>query len=286
MSHLRSLARSGASLLRLCALILVIAVSGCASYWLLYPSMAESTDPHLDPAVSGHQYEVISVPNANRVSLKGWLFAKPADRGTALILGGNAMNISATYAQSKYLLGHGFRVLIFTWQGFDSNGGKAELTSLLGDANAFYAYAQSHFPGEPIAFVGYSTGAVTGLCLAAKDPMKAIVVESTFNPKTIVDDRHMWYAKPLEGTFAADVPDDLDTARCLGEIKATPILFVHNRDDPLAPYDAARRLFDGYQGPKEFLDTKKLDSSKAHMGSAFDDSAQAKVLAFLELNLT
>jgi len=271
---------------RLCIVMVALAVSGCASYWLLYPSMAESTDPHLDPAAYGNRYEVISVSNANRVSLKGWLFAKPGDRGTALILGGNAMNISATYAQSKYLIGHGFRVLIFTWQGFDSNGGEAELTSLLGDANAFYAYAQSRFPGEPIAFVGYSTGAVTGICLGAKQPMKAIVVEGAFNPKTIVDDRHMWYAKPLEGRFAADIPDDLDTTRCLGEIKATPIHFVHNPDDPLAPYDAARRLFDGYQGPKEFFETRKLDSSQAHMGSAFDDAAQGKVLAFLKQNLS
>ncbi len=271
---------------RLCALIVAFAVSGCASYWLLYPGMAESTDPHLDPAASGHQYQVISVLNANRVSLKGWLFAKPGDHGTALILGGNAMNISATYAQSRYLIGNGFRVLVFTWQGFDTNGGEAELTSLLGDANAFYAYARGHFPDEPIAFVGYSTGAVTGICLASKEPFKAIVIEGTFNPKTIVDDRHMWYAKPLEARFVAGVPNDLDTARCLNEIKTTPILFVHNRDDALAPYDAARRLYDGYQGPKEFFDTKKLDSSQAHMGSFFDDQARAKILAFLKQQLS
>ena len=179
------------------ALVFALALSGCASYWLLYPGMAESTDPHMNPADSGQQYQVISVFNASRVSLKGWLFAKPGDRGTALILGGNAMNISATYAQSRYLIGNGFRVLIFTWQGFDGNGGQAELSSLLGDANAFYVYAQSHYPHEPIAFVGYSTGAVTGLCVADKDPMAAIVVEGTFNPKTVVDDRHMWYAEPM-----------------------------------------------------------------------------------------
>jgi predicted alpha/beta hydrolase len=270
---------------RLCALVVAMTLSGCASYWLLYPGMAESHDPHLDPAAAGNQYEVISVTNANRVSLKGWLFAQPSDRGTALILGGNAMNISATYAQSRYLIGNGFRVLIFTWQGFDSNGDIAELSLLLGDAYAFYAYAQSHYPGEPIAFVGYSTGAVTGICLGAKEPLKAIAVEGTFNPKTIVDDRHMWFVKPLEGRFVAEIPDDLNTARCLQEIKTTPILFVHNRDDTLAPYDAARRLYEGYQGPKEFFETKKLDSSQAHMGSFFDATAQAKILAFLKKNL-
>lgn len=270
---------------RTCLLILAMTLSGCSSYWLLYPGMADSTDPHVDPMASGDRYELIAVTNANHISLKGWLFAAPGDRGTALILGGNAMNIDATYAQSRYLIGHGFRVLIFTWQGFDSNGGEAELGSLLGDANAFYAYAQSRFPGEPIAFVGYSTGAVTGICLAAKEPMRAIVVEGTFNPKTIVDDRHMWYVKPLEAKFVSGIPDDLDTARCLNEINSTPILFVHNRDDPTAPYDAARRLYDDYQGPKEFLDTMKLDSSQAHMGSAFDKDAQAKVLAFLKQHL-
>ena len=270
---------------RLCMIVLAVTISGCASYWLLYPERAESTDPHLDPAASGNQYEVISVINSNRISLKGWLFARPGDRGTVLILGGNAMNISATYAQSKYLIGNGFRVLIFTWQGFDTNGGEADLNSLLGDANAFYLYAQSRFPGQPIAFVGYSTGAVTGLCLGPKDPMKAIVVEGTFNPKTVVEDRHMWYVKPLEGRFVAEVPDSPNTASCLNEIKATPILFVHNRADPLAPYDAARRLFDSYQGPKEFVETRQLDSSEAHLGSAFDPTAQAKILAFLKQNL-
>lgn len=219
-----------------------IALTGCASYWLLYPEMANSTDPHIDPAAAGSNYEVIAVANANRISLKGWLFASPHDYGTVLILGGNAMNIDATYNQSHYLIGHGLRVLIFTWQGFDSNGGEAELSSLLGDANAFYEYAQSNFPHEPIAFVGNSTGAVTGLCLAPKDPMRAIAVEGTFNPKTIVDDRHMWYVKPLQGKFTAEVPNELDTARCLAEIHSTPILFVHNRADSLAPYDAAQRF--------------------------------------------
>ena len=76
----------------------------------------------------------------------------------------------------------------------------------------------------------------------------------------------MWAVKPLEGKFVAEVPDDLNTASCLNEIKATPILFVHNGAVPLAPYDAARLLFDSYQGPKEFLETRQLDSSRSAHG--------------------
>ena len=279
------MSRRSGSLARALITFLSLALCGCANYWLLYPGMADSTDPHIDPAASGNNYEVITATNANGISLKGWLFAKSGDHGTALVLGGNAMNVDATYNQSRYLIGHGFRVLIFTWQGFDSNGGAAELGSLLGDANAFYAYAHNRFPNEPIAFVGYSTGAVTGVCLAPRDPMSAIAVEGTFDPKTIVDDRHMWYVKPLEARFIAGIPDNLDTAKCLDQINGTPILFVHNRADTLAPYDAARRLYGGYRGPKEFLDTRQLPSEQAHMGSFFDPAAQAKVLAFLKAHL-
>lgn len=94
------------SLPRLCVFLVAAALSGCASYWLLYPEMADATDPHLDPASDGHRYELISVANTNRIPLKGWLFAQTGDHGTALILGGNAMNISATYRQSRYLIGH------------------------------------------------------------------------------------------------------------------------------------------------------------------------------------
>lgn len=53
----------------------------------------------------------------------------------------------------------------------------------------------------------------------------------------------------------------------------------------MAPYDTARLLFDSYQGPKEFLETRNLDGSQAHMGSAFDAAAQSKILAFLKQNL-
>src|SRR5260370_416413 len=109
--------------LRLCVLFAATLISGCASFWLLYPGRAESGDPHIDPNASGDRYEQVSVVNAQGYRLVGWLFASPGDRGTVLIAGGNAQNLSSTYVTSRYLINHGFRVLIFTYQGFDQNGG-------------------------------------------------------------------------------------------------------------------------------------------------------------------
>jgi uncharacterized protein len=262
-----------------------LATSGCASYWLLYPGMAESNDPHINPANDGNSYQAITVTNAQGNRLTGWLFDQPGDYGTLLVAGGNAQSISSTYSVSRYLIGNGFRVLDFSYQGFGDNEGHADLASLIGDAQAFYTLVENKYKGQPIAFAGYSTGAVTGLCLGDRERLAAVVAEGTFNPKTVIHDKHLYAAMAIDPMLELSVPDELDTSRCLRELKPVPVLFLHNPNDPLAPYDAARRLFDGYQGPKKFIDTKAAAGTDAHYGSVSDPEARTQVLAFLKLHL-
>ena len=259
--------------------------SGCASFWLLYPGMAESNDPRLDPKDAGYSYQTVTVANARSYRLTGWLFDSPGDHGTLLVAGGNAQNISSTYSVSRYLINNGFRVLVFTYQGFGNNEGHADLGSLIGDAQAFYTFAENKYKGEPIAFAGYSTGAVTGLCLGDREQLRAVVVEGTFNPKTIVNDKKLYVAMLVDPMLESSVPDALDTSRCLQELKAVPVLFLHNPNDPLAPYDSARHLFDSYRGPKEFIDTNAASGTDAHYGSVSDPEARARVLTFLKVHL-
>jgi alpha/beta superfamily hydrolase len=266
-------------------LIVALMASGCASFWLLYPGMAESNDPRLDPKDAGYSYQTVTVTNAQGYRLKGWLFDSPGEHGTLLVAGGNAQNISSTYAVSRYLINNGFRVLVFTYQGFGDNEGHADLGSLIGDAQAFYVFIENKYKEEPIAFAGYSTGAVTGLCLGDREQLNAVVVEGTFNPKTVIADKHLYIAMAVDPMLESSVPDELDTSSCLRQLKSVPVLFLHNTNDPLAPYDSARRLFDSYQGPKEFIDTKAALGADAHYGSVSDSEARARVLAFLRLHL-
>jgi predicted alpha/beta hydrolase len=266
-------------------LTVVLSASGCASFWLLYPGMAESNDPHVDPKDAGNIYQTVTVTNAQGYRLTGWLFDNSTDHGTLLVAGGNAQNISSTYSVSRYLINNGFRVLVFSYQGFGNNEGHADLGSLIGDAQAFYTFIENKYKGQPIAFAGYSTGAVTGLCLGDRERLSAEVVEGTFNPKTIVSDKKLYVAMLVDPMLESSIPDDLDTARCLDELKSVPILFLHNPNDPLAPYDSAKRLFDSYRGPKEFIVTNPAPGADAHYGSVSDSGARAKVLAFLELHL-
>lgn len=247
--------------------------------------MAESNDPHINPASEGNAYQAITVTNAQGNRLTGWLFDQPGDYGTLLVAGGNAQSISSTYSTSRYLIGNGFRVLDFSYQGFGDNEGHADLASLIGDAQAFYGFVEGRYKGEPIAFAGYSTGAVTGLCLGDSEPLAAVVAEGTFNPKTVIHDKHLYAAMAIDPLLESSVPDELDTRRCLQELKSTPVLFVHNPNDPLAPYDASRRLYESYQGPKEFIDASAAPGADAHLSSPSDPAARTRILAFLKLHL-
>jgi uncharacterized protein len=267
------------------AMAAMLIASGCANFWLLYPGSADNNDPLLDPEASGLSHEEVVVTNAQGNRLVGWLFASDGDRGTVLVAGGNAQNLSSIYGDCRYLIGNGFRVLVFTYQGFDQNGGRADLNSLIGDAQAFYLYAQLRYPGDKIALVGYSLGAVTGICLGDRKPLSAIVGEGSFNPKTIIADTHLMVPSVLASKFTAGVPDELDTRQCLQKLNSVPVLFLHSPGDPLAPYNSARELYDSYSGPKEFIVTKPESGADAHYGSFTDPDAQTKVLDFLKQHL-
>jgi dienelactone hydrolase len=132
-------------------------------------------------------------------------------------------------------------VVIFTCQGFDQNSGPADLKSLEDDARACYVYLQNHYPHQRIAVLGYSLGAVTGICLGDSEQLSAYRRgRGSFNPKTVVADKKRWIAMPFSSMFSSSVPDELDTAECLWKMRSVPILFLHNPADPLAPYSAAQ----------------------------------------------
>jgi hypothetical protein len=66
------------------------------------------------------------VRNDRGALLHGLLFSSAADRGTALVSGGNTMSREQVLYYYRFLLGRGFRVLAFSFQGFDDNEGGAD----------------------------------------------------------------------------------------------------------------------------------------------------------------
>ena len=146
--------------------------TGCATQVLLHPETARrafAARP-VDPATFNDHPEIITVRNASGCGLTGWLFASEINRGIVLIGDGNATGMAHTYAYNRFLLNHGFNVLILSYQGFDTNQGAADIKSLVGDVETFCQWCRIRFPGQPIALMAESISTAPFFVCASRHP--------------------------------------------------------------------------------------------------------------------
>ncbi|HKW53175.1 MAG TPA: hypothetical protein VJO12_05750 [Stellaceae bacterium] len=250
----------------------------------------QAADP-VDPHSYGDRPVDVVVANRAHNKLTGWLFSQPGDRGTVLVAGGNGMGIAHTYTYNRFLLGHGFRVLVFSYQGFDGNEGEADIASLPGDTEAFYRYAAERFPSEPIGFLGESIGATAGFCAAADDEFSAVALEGLIDPKsiayTITD---TWFSppfsylltamvKPLAGLYASTVPNELGADSCSARLRQTDVLFLHQRNDPVSAFATIEHL--AQLRPRHSSVVELPHPTPAHLSLGQDIPAQDRVVDFL-----
>jgi pimeloyl-ACP methyl ester carboxylesterase len=264
-------------------------ISGCsASRLMLFPRLAakqEGIYPAAKPAVT--REETVTVTNAGGYALHGLLSYNEGDRGVLLVSPGNAESREGARWYTSFLRGQGFRVLVFSFQGFDDNHGPADLHSLVGDAHAFYSLVKERFPGEPIVYFANSISTAAALCMAADGaPLDGLVLEGAFDPKTIPFSKvaQSWLtlalfpiSLPVATSVSATVPSSLKLSRCLPADKDIPALFVHNTDDIVTPYRTARRIFAVYPGRKEFYDAQRSQRD-GHLSMLHDATARKKAL--------
>ncbi len=273
-------------------------LSGCSlNDFFVIPSEAreqQATDP-VDPRRNGDMPQEITVRNAMGHKLVGWLFAAPGDRGTVLVAGGNGMGIAHTYDYNRFLLGNQFRVLVFSYQGFDDNEGEADISTLPGDAEAFRAAIAQRFPGEPLAFVGESIGAISGFCAAGAGNFSAMVLEGLIDPKSIpysvvysyvpfpISYMLLYGLRPTVMIYAATIPDTVDADQCSARLDQTEVLFANFRDDPISAFSTIEHLVALRSRHSTLLELPP-PTTKGHLSVVHNPDAQGKIVAFIKDN--
>lgn len=202
------------------------------------------------------------------------------------------MGLERTAHYASFLLNQGFRVLVYSYQGYDDNEGPASIDSLVPDAMAFYSYAKQAFNNQHILLFGTSISATTSVCLARNlSPPPPIVLEAIIDPKTIIYSiaKKNWplflIGFPIALGTAMGVADSMDPAKCIAAIGASsnppPVLFVLNQDDELAPYSTIKSLIEIYEGPKSIKVSSCNISGGCHMNLYCDKSSRETVVAFV-----
>lgn len=267
----------------------------CASQLMLLPGLASPVAlPQLD--APGRLSEV-SVSNAAANRLIGALYEWPGDYGSVLVSGGNAMSRSATESYTRFLHAQGFRVLAFSFQGYDDNDGAARLESLPTDARAFYRYLRSQYPDEPVVYLASSISTVAAQCLPALEPeLAGLVLEGAVDAPRIAFSKItgrplLWIFLPLSFPVAlgiwGDVPSAVSPGSCFRSARGrdVPALYLHHPKDAVVPYSGARSLQERYPGPSAFVDLEGPNHSPWHLLLGSDRSARESVLAFIKQQL-
>ena len=207
------------------------------------------------PAHVGLHYEDAQFTAADGAKLHGWFIPgiNPNNTDTLLWFHGNAGNISDRL-DNLLLLSRRLdtNILIFDYRGYGNSHGKPSERGLYADADAALAYlrARGDIDMTRLTLFGRSLGCAVAVDLAARHPVKAVILESPF---TSIDAM----ASHMRGGLTSIIPTSwlirskFDSLSKIPNIQA-PILLIHGDQDDIVPIQMARELYAAANAPKQF----------------------------------
>ena len=150
-----------------------------------------------------------------------------------LFLHGNGELIDDHVGALAPLTEAGMGVLLVEYPGYGRSGGRPSERSITAAALAAFDYlrGRADVDGERIVAHGRSIGGGAACALAARRPVAALVLESTF---TAVGDVVPWLPRAL-------LFDRFDNLAVVAS-GASPVLVLHGKHDPVIPYAHAEAL--------------------------------------------
>lgn len=201
------------------------------------------------PRTYGLDYEELEIMTGDGEKLAAWWVPVPQPRGTALILHGNAGNISHRIEYLRMFHRLGYASLIVDYRGYGRSTGSPSEEGTYRDALAAWRHLteQRTIPARDIVLFGESLGAAVASWLAARHAPRALVLASAFTSVPDLGAQIYWFLPVrLLSRF------EYNTIANLARI-AAPVLVAHSREDEIAPFSHGERLYAAAREPKQFL---------------------------------
>lgn len=203
------------------------------------------------PLAYGLPFEPHEIETEDGERLHAWWVPARDARGTALILHGNAGNISHRVDYLRMFHRLGYASLVIDYRGYGQSSGSPSEMGTYRDAEAAWRWLVSRgVAPKDIVIMGESLGGAVGAWLAARVTPRALVLASSF---TSVPDLgaqvYPFLPVRLLSRFS------YDTLGALRRVEA-PVLVAHSRDDDIVPFSHGRALFAAAREPKQFLEMR------------------------------
>ncbi len=235
------------------------------------------------PPVPEHAtaHEDIFFNTADGKKLHGWFVPSSVSNEAlpfvVLFLHGNAGNIGHRWEKIHVLHGLSVSIFIFDYRGYGQSEGTPSEVGIYKDTDAAYAYLTGRgITPEKIIVYGESIGGAFAIDLAARKPVKALIIEDTFTSLPAMVRRTM----PFIPTFVLAI--QLDSLSKITKVRVPKLIF-HSVDDEIVPYEMGKALFDAAVEPKQFVrlrgghNTAFLDDSETYRNGLEKFLADSKV---------
>ena len=245
---------------------------------------------------NGLAAESVKFSSASGSMIHGWLVTAQPSKGVVVLMHGIRSNRRVMIPRAEWLRREGYSVLLFDFQGHGESPGTHITAGYLEsrDATAAVDFVRETFPGQKVAVIGVSMGAVAAVLAEPPLPVDAMVLESCY--PTIyqaVADRLgnrlgmagrlatpllTWQLRPRLG-FGAD---DLCPIRQVPKL-TVPKFFIAGLIDRETTAEEAQALYDAAAEPKQLW----MVDNAAHVDMLAVAGAEYKkrVLEFLAAHL-
>ena len=210
------------------------------------------------PLADGDRHEVgllrgtteIRITAYDGTQLHGWLrhtVEEPHPRGLVIYFGGNAEEVSGQMHDAPMLAP--WSIAAVNYRGYGLSEGSPSEEALTEDALVVYDWfaKRKDIDADRIVVFGRSLGSGVAAQLAAKRPVRAVVLVSPFDSLRSIA-RKQYPIVPV--SLLLEHPFD-SLARASGI--ESPLLVVAGEHDTLIPPEYSRRLHDAWLGPKRWV---------------------------------
>lgn len=198
--------------------------------------------------------------------LSAWVFTgKPQSTLNPVVIQfhGNGENMTSHFFSLYWAVEQGVDLVTFDYRGYGGSTGKPSPENTIEDGVAIVDWASKKFPDRALLLHGQSLGGAISLRVAQTlkeqrpdlyKRLHSLVVENTFaSYKSVAADALAkswltWIFQPLAYVL---VTDKVAPKEKLAELSPTPLLVIHQNQDPIVSYKQGVEVFEKAQQPKE-----------------------------------
>jgi uncharacterized protein len=190
------------------------------------------------------EVEEVFLPAADGTRLHAWHVKGAPQAPLVVYFGGNAENVAWMVDE---LPQHDMRAswLLVDYRGYGASGGVPSERALVADAFLWYDYVAK--AGARLYLAGRSLGSGVAVQLAAARRFEGVILITPFDSLVAVAERH-YPVLPVRRLLRHRF-DSLGLAPRI----ASPLLCLVATQDQVIPAEHARRLYDAWAGPKQWV---------------------------------